>query len=355
MIRRLPLLCVALASLTATAAAQRPFERLFYYVDNETSYRSLVAHIDQVTVVAPQVYTVDSLGIIWGGLDRRVLELAQRRGVRVMPLVVNEGFHGPSLRRLLADSAARERAVRTMVQLCHDHGYWGIQFDIENVNLQDRGLLTAWYTEAANALHRAGFVISIAVVHRAEDVPGPLGYHRFLYESWREAYDLEALARVGDFVSVMSYSQHTRRTPPGPQAGLAWTRQVVDYFLRFMPPEKLSLGIPLWGEHWYTRYDATLPERARSWSETVTYAWGSGLAERNGARLRWDEEQGVTYGFYENGGTYEWLFLEDERSFRAKLALARQKNLRGFSAWVLGPEDERIWDVLRAEGRLPIR
>ena len=186
-------------------------------------------------------------------------------------------------------------------------------------------------------------------------MPGPLCYHRFLYESWRDGDDLEALARTGDFVSVMSYSQHTRRTPPGPQAGLVWTRQVVDYFLRFMPPEKLSLGIPLWGEHWYTRYDATLPERARSWSETVSYAWGSGLAERNGARLRWDEEQGVTYGFYENGGTYEWLFLEDERSFRAKLALAREKNLRGFSAWVLGPEDDRIWDVLRAEGRLPIR
>jgi spore germination protein YaaH len=343
--------CLALAVPGPRSAAQQPLERLFYYVDTETSYSSLVRHIDQITVLGPQIYTVDSLGIVWGSIDRRVLELAKRRGVKVMPLVVNEGFHQPSLRRLLADTAARGRATRALVQLCRAHGYWGIQFDIENVNLEDRDRLTAWYGEAAKALHAAGFKISIAVVHRPEDVAGPLGYHRFLYESWREGYDLAALAKVGDFVSLMSYAQHTRRTPPGPQAGLPWVRDVVEYFLRFMPPEKLSLGIPLWGEHWFTRYDNTIPERARSWSETVTWTWGSGLAERNGARLEWDSVQAVTWGSYENGGTFEWLFLEDVRSFRAKLAVAKEKKLRGFSAWVLGPEDERIWEVLRAEAR----
>jgi spore germination protein YaaH len=343
---------VALALAVRSAAAQQaaPSERLFYYVDSEQSYTSLVKHIDQITVLGPQVYTVDSLGIVWGGIDARVMTLAKRHGVKVMPLIVNEGFHQPSLRRLLADTAARGRATRTLVALCKDNGFWGIQFDIENINLEDKGRFTAWYTETAGALHAAGCKISIAVVHRPEDFAGPLGYHRFLYESWREGYDLAALAKVGDFISLMSYAQHTRRTPPGPQAGLPWMREVVDYFLRFMPPEKLSLGIPLWGEHWFTRYDNTIPERARSWSETVTWTWGSGLAERNGARLQWDSTQAVTWGYYENGGTFEWLFLENARSFAAKLALAREKRLRGFSAWVLGPEDEGIWEALRAGG-----
>ncbi|MGH7720568.1 MAG: glycosyl hydrolase family 18 protein [Gemmatimonadaceae bacterium] len=343
---------VTLAAIVpAPLSAQRAAERLFYYVDNEDSYTSLVANIQQITVVAPQVYTVDSLGIVWGSLDRRVLDLARRHGVKVMPLIVNEGFHQPSLRRLLADTAARARATRTMAELCRSEGYWGWQFDIENINLQDRELFTAWYTETARALHDARCTISIAVVHRPETMPGPTGYHRFLYESWRDGYDLAALARVGDFISVMSYSQHTRRTPPGPVAGLPWMRDVVEYFLKFMPPEKLSLGIPLSGQHWYTRDDPSVPERARSWSESVTWSWGSGLAERHGAALHWDAEQAATWAYYPNGGTYEWLFLEDVRSFRAKLDLAKEKRLRGFSAWVLGREDERIWEVLRAEQR----
>jgi spore germination protein YaaH len=335
------------ALLSPRGAAGQGMERLFYYVDRESSYQALVKHIGQITVLGPQVYTVDSLGLVFGSMDRRVMDLAKRHNVKVMPLVVNEGFNQPALRRLLADSAARNRAVASLVALCRDNGFWGIQFDIENINLQDRDRFTAWYGDAARALHGAGCTISIAVVHRPDELPGPSGYHRFLYESWRAGYDLAALAATGDFISIMSYSQHTRRTPPGPQAGLPWMRDVVDYFLQFVPPEKLSLGIPLWGEHWYTRDDPSLPERARSWSETVTWTWGSGLAERNGAALHWDSTQAVSWAYFDNGGTFEWLFLEDVRSFQAKLALIKERKLRGFSAWVLGPEDERIWDVLR--------
>jgi len=44
-----------------------------------------VKHIDQIAVLAPQVYTVDSLGIVWGSVDRRVQDLARRHGVKVIP------------------------------------------------------------------------------------------------------------------------------------------------------------------------------------------------------------------------------------------------------------------------------
>ena len=100
------------------------------------------------------------------------------------------------------------------------------------------------------------------LVHQTDDLAGPTGYHRFLADSWR-TFDLAALGKVADFLSVMSYDQHTRRTPPGPVAGIPWVRSVTEYFLRFMPPEKLSLGIPLYGDYWSARADPT-PERART-------------------------------------------------------------------------------------------
>lgn len=343
---------VTLAMLSIIPCAEsgaQALERLFYYVDKEDGYQSLVRNIDQISVLGPQVYTVDSLGIVFGQLDSRVLALAKAHNVKVMPLVVNEGFNGPALRRLLADTAARARATRSLLELCQRNGYWGIQFDIENVNIQDRDLLTAWFRETANALHRAGFKLSIAVVHRTEETAGETAYHRFLQESWRAGYDLAALAQAGDFISLMTYSQHTRRTPPGPGAGLEWMRANIDYFLKYVPKEKLSLGIPTYGGHWFTRWDPSIPERARSWSESVNWTWGSGLAERHGATIHWDSAQGVPYAFYPNGGVYEWLFLENAQSFREKMTLAKSNRLRGFSVWVLGPEDPAIWDLLRAE------
>ena len=337
-------LAAALIVATHSARAQGA-ERLFYYVDREDSYRSLLAHVDQITVLGPQVYTVDSLGLVYGSLDRRVAALAKARGVKLMPLVVNEGFNQPALRRLLADTAARTRAISSLVELCRRNGYWGIQFDIENINVQDRDRFTSWLTDAARALHAAGFTISAAIVHQTDDLPGPTGYHRFLADSWR-TFDVAALGRVADFLSIMSYDQHTRRTPPGPVAGMPWVRSVTEYFLRYVPAEKLSLGIPLYGDYWSARPDPS-PERVRTSASSVSWFWGSGLAERNGATVKWDDVQQVPFASFEVGGTFEWVFLENARSFRAKLALVRGRKLRGFSAWVLGTEDDGIWEEVK--------
>ena len=121
------LAAVCTSPLTAPRQSNaQALERLFYYVDREDSYESLVKNIDQITILGPQVYTVDSLGIVFGELDSRVLALAKAHRVKVMPLVVNEAFNQPALRKLLADTAARGRATRSLVQLCQQNGYCGI-------------------------------------------------------------------------------------------------------------------------------------------------------------------------------------------------------------------------------------
>lgn len=349
MLKYVGAITLAITLASAGAHAQR-VERLFYYVDRETSYESFVANVEQIDIVGPQVYTVDSLGIVYGSLDPRVKQLARQHGVRVMPLVVNEGFNQPALRRLLADTAARNRATRSLARLCREEGYWGIQFDVENVNIDDRDRFTSWYTEAARALHDAGCTISVAIVHRLSDEAGPTVLHRFLQDSWRAAHDLEALAGVGDFISFMTYDQHTRRTPPGPVSGLTWMRSAIEYALRYVPPEKLSAGIPTYGRHWLTQADPG-PDRVRAGMQGINWSWGSALVERNGGAMQWDSIEHVPFAHFSNGGIWEWVFLENARSFESKLRLVREKKLRGFSAWVLGGEDPRIWDLLKTVPR----
>ncbi len=352
------LAALALVALTSVALAGVPLpaqartappaggERFFYYVDNEASWRSFVANADRIDVVGPQSLTVDSLGIVFGTVDAKLLEIARAKGIRVMPLLVNEGFQQPALRRLLADTAAQARAIRSLVALCRTHGFWGIQFDVENINIQDRDRFTAFYRRAADALHADGRAISIAIVARWSDDEHATSYHRFLMDSWRGGFDLAAIAAAGDFVSIMTYDQHTRRTPPGPVAGLPWMRRMVEFTLRHVPPEKLSLGIPLYGRHWFAQSDATVPARASVGFAQASWAWGSHLAERAGVPVQWDATEGTAWARLDVGGTWEWLFLEGVRAFEAKLALMRAQRLRGFSAWVLGPEDVRIWRTL---------
>lgn len=335
-----------LLSAGSPLSAQSP-ERLFYYTDNEAAWASLTANIDRISVIAPTGYSVDADGVVWGEVDPRVLQLARERGVPVVPLIVNPGFDQAMLSALLADDAARARAIAWMLEECRRHGYAGMQFDFENVSIQDRDALTRFYRETSAAFRPAGLQLSIAVVHRPDDFPGPTRYHQWLFRNWRAGYDLQALGEIGDFISIMSYSQHTRRTPPGPQASLPWQEEVIEYFLRFVPADKLSLGIPTGSQHWYTsQEDRIQPEMARSYSENIPFARAMALAERYGAEMEWSERQQVPYAFYERGGTFEWIFFEDARSFRAKLGLVGKHRLRGFSVWVLGSEDPLVWEAL---------
>ena len=335
----------ALLLAAAPATAQTP-EKLFYYVDREDSYNSLVRNIGKISVIGASGYYVDQQGTVWGDVDARVRKLAAERNVLVMPLLINPGFNQAELHEFLVNASARARAIASITEIATRNNYWGIQVDFENVSIDDRDALTTFYREAADALHRAGKKISIAVVHRPDAQPGPTRYHKWLFANWRAGYDIKALADAGDFITVMTYSQHTRRTPPGPNAALPWVDEVVRYFLQFMPPSKLSLGMPTGGMRWYTsQEDRITPELARSYSETISYTWAMGLIERYGAKLTWDDEQKAAFAYYPNGGTFEWIFVEDARTFKAKYDLIAKYKLRGFSVWVLGSEDPRIWTL----------
>jgi spore germination protein len=331
--------------------AQRSIERLFYYTDNEAAWESLQRNIAEISIVAPGRYSVDEDGIIWGDVDARVLRLARQHEVPVMPLVVNPGFNQEMLHRFLVNDDARGRAVASLVELCRRHGYAGIQVDFENLSINDRDAFTRFYRELATALHRDGYMISAAVVHRPDELAGPSQYHKWLFANWRAGYDLAAIGEVSDFVSLMSYNQHTRRTPPGPQHGMPWIREVVEYTLRHVPANKVSMGIITNSMHWYTsQEDRITPELARSYSAVLGHGRAVGLAERYGGTWRWDEEQQNAFTYFANGGTFEWIFLEDARSFAPRLALVDEYNLRGFSVWVIGSEDPEIWTLLRRRG-----
>ncbi|NIR50063.1 hypothetical protein GWO43_16285 [candidate division KSB1 bacterium] len=340
------LILAVLITLPVFSQPQK-IEALFYYYNSEASFESLKKNADKVSILAPGGYSVDEDGIVWGSVDSRVLKLARKHNVKIMPLIVNPGFDQEMLHKLLTNDVARKRAIKSMVGECQTHNYLGIQFDFENLNINDKELFTQFYKETAEALHTAGFQLSIAVVHRPEEYPGNTKYLKWLFKNWRAGYDLKALAEHGDFISVMTYSQHTRRTPPGPNAGVPWMTRNIEYFLQHVPPEKLSVGIPVASMHWYTAHDnERYHVNARSWSRSLSYSEAIGIVEQFDAEITWHEEQKVPYTFFENDGVFEYIFFEDARSFQHKFDLVQKYKLRGFSVWVAGVEDPKIWDIL---------
>jgi len=326
-----------------TPAAPKAPEALWYMTDGEASVQSFLAHADRITIVAPQVFMMDSAGTVWGAVDARVVATARARHVQLVPLVMNPGFDQASFHRVLNVPDARRRAVHNLAALCREQHFAGLQFDFENVHVADRDAFTAFARESADSLHAVGCTLSAAVVPRAGEFPGPTAYHGWIYDNWRGVYDYKALADALDFISLMTYAEHTGGTPPGPVAGYPWMRQALDYVLSLgVPPAKISLGIPSYSDWWYPDYDARTGPRMRG--RDISYATGTGLLARHDVKPVWDDAQKTLYAFWSNDGINEFLFLEDARAFAAKLALVREHGLRGYSVWVLGLEDPKVWE-----------
>lgn len=345
---------LAFASACATQNAQTPpaesantpraLEAVWYTRNSAATTASFATHASRISIVSPQVFAFDTMGAIHGALDPEVVRIARAEHVQIVPLIMNPGFDQALMHRVLTTPRPRANAIRSLAALCRDLQLDGIQFDVENVHVSDRDAFTAFVRESVDSIHRAGCTVSAAVVPRMSDDRGPTPYHQWMYDNWRGVYDYKALADTLDFLSYMTYAQHTGGSPPGPVGGYPWIQACLEFVLTLgVPPEKLSLGIPGYSDHWYPTYNAE--SGSRMTGRDISYARGQELLTKFSVTPQWDTVQKSPFAMWENDGVFEHLWLEDERAFRAKLELVTTYKLRGYSVWLLGLEDERVWNL----------
>ena len=317
-------------------------ERLFYITSSPDAIASFEKNARSVSIVGPQSYRVDPEGNLTGQVPASILTIARKHKVPVMPLIVNPGWNLELFHKLVNNPAARARMIASMVSLGKRHGFWGWQFDFEQIHVSDRDSLSRFYREAADALHANGMKISIAVYPDPGDLQNPSDYHRWLWDYLVGAYDLKALSRAGDFITLMTYLQHTPRTPPGPVGGLPYMERVVRTALaQGVKSQQLSLGIAFFSMHWQTEWSAE--RKGYSWGRGLNWRGVSDLVQKAGATVQWDAVQGASHARWEQHGVFEYAWIEDATALAPKLALQKRYGLRGISVWRIGQEDPGVW------------
>ncbi|HEY6385082.1 MAG TPA: glycosyl hydrolase family 18 protein, partial [Candidatus Acidoferrum sp.] len=326
-------LAASFTFLAPAGRAQQP-KALFYMTREPKSVRSFLAHADKIDLLVPAWYAVDADGLVSGGPNPLVLKTAKLHHVSVMPLVANGDFVQEDFHKLLKNAAAKESMFAQLIRACKENGYTGFQFDFENVHWTDREALSVMVHDAAAALHREGLQLTIATVPNAPGEPGEGGFSAWIYENWRGAYDLKALAQSVDLICLMTYDQHTRWTAPGPVAGWTWTTGNLDYALGFVPPQKLSLGIPLYGYHWFAgtpaKSDDKSGDKPNPSAEYIGTDDAVDLAKAYGGHIEWDATDRVAWFYFYRADMREWIFFTDAHTFRERYTLVKDRGLQGF-------------------------
>lgn len=314
--------------------------RLYYYVDDQRSFESLQAHAAGIDVLAPQAFWIDPQGALHGQIPARVLELAGRAGIPLMPLVFNQRFNRATVSAVLENPAARALAIQYLPYLAWRNHCVGFQIDFENIAPQDRQLYSEFVRQAAAALHRYGMLLSVALVPRFSDLPyGASKPGKAAPGQWAAAFDYRALGDAADFVTLMAYDNFGREDPPGPIAGFDWVNRALAFALSRIPASKILLGIPLYGREWAaTRHGYS--------AHSLTFADIDSLLVNRNLDARWDARGQAPWFRYRAGGSVRTVYFENDRSLREKLGLVPEFHLKGYAAWRIGSESPSFWTLV---------
>lgn len=290
----------------------------------------------------------------------RLFKEAHNHGTRVV-LTLTQMKNGPIL-SLMDDPKAQQTAIDQAVKLVTDRGVDGINIDLEysgdpGQNYRDK--FTKFVTDLTNRMHEAvpGSKVTVSVYASAVKDP--------------KIYDIASLSKTADGIFMMAYdfavagSDNAIPTAPlyGHSAGKYWydISSAVDDFLKYMPSDKLILGVPYYGYN-YLVYEPKVKAATRPWyswrgkpaAQPYSVAKNNLKPDKDGIdayREGWDSDGQVGYIAYHVQDTDTWrmIFLEDERSLGIKYDFAQNKKLAGVGMWALGNDEGKpeLWDLLR--------
>lgn len=173
--------------------------------------------------------------------------------------------------------------------------------------------------EAAERMNALGYPVSVALAPKTS-----AGQKGLLYEG----KDYRGLGQAADHVLLMTYEWGYKYGPNMAVAPLSMVRQVVDYAVTEIPPEKIMLGIPNYG------YDWPLPfVQGTTEALTVGNVVAVQIAVRNDARIQFDPVAASPFFRYTREGTAHEVWFEDVRSLKEKFELVKEYGLRGCGYW----------------------
>jgi spore germination protein len=282
------------------------------------SIRQQGGHID---VYADFAYQLQVDGQFTGQINTLALKESLERNIA--PLILFHNFNGKifdpiPLRSVLSSTTSQKNCIHQMMNLLPSSTA-GVHVDFEGVEATYRIPFLSFLESLRAALHERGILLTIAIPAKRSEWEAP-------------GYDFAGIGKLCDSITLMTYDEHFAGGSPGAIASLTWMTQSLDYAIRYIPQEKILLGIPAYGYDWSNEPTQLVPMRDIP-----------NLAAKSNARILWSDIAVEPYFYYWHGRSRHSVWFENELSTKIRLGFVKSYRLRGIAIWRLGYETNRFW------------
>jgi len=302
-----------------------------WWETDTSSLNSLSNNIDMIKTIAPFWATLDAEGTITdrGGNDHNsVVKLAHQNNVSVLLMVNNakQEQNNAPIHTVLTNPSLRTKAITNLETYIKKYNLDGINIDFEMVDAQDKDNLSAFMQELSAHLKPQGYIISIDVFPKQDES-----------NDVSIAYDYAQLAKYADKIMIMTYDNHGSWSEAGPIADIHWVENNLKYALKFIPKNKLYIGIAGYGYDWSSKG-----------VESLEYGPIMNLVQRFNSPIQWDEPaKSPHFDYTGSDGVTHQVWYENSESLKYKLDLVNKYDIAGAALWKLGEEDPGYWQVFK--------
>ncbi|MDO5522245.1 MAG: glycosyl hydrolase family 18 protein [bacterium] len=234
---------------------------------------------------------------------------------------------------LLTNEALQDTLINNIISNMQAKGYYGLDIDFEFIYPEDADRYVAFVEKIRTRLNAVGFELMVALAPKtSSDQPGTL----------YEGHKYQELGAAANTALIMTYEWGYTYGPPMAVSPLNKVREVMDYAVQEISPDKIYMGVPNYA------YDWTLPyvkgtSRARSLGNVEAVD----QAIRYNVPIQFDTlAQTPYYNYQADDGSYHEVWFENAQSIDAKLKLVPDYGIRGVAYWNLMKYFPQNWLVL---------
>lgn len=255
--------------------------------------------------------------------ESELIQISYQYGVKpiltLTPLGPDGRFSNNLISAVINSADNMENLINNLLYTMNLKGYQGLDIDFEYIKAEDRQAFVDFVTLVTERMNRNGYSVSVDLAPKVSATQQGLLY---------EGKDYVALGAIANSVLVMTYEWGYTYGPPMAVAPINKVREVLDYAVTAISPDKINMGIPNYGYDWPLPY-----ERGVTKAKTIGNIEAVQIAIQYGARIYFDEVAQTPYFNYVDNGIRHEVWFEDARSLQAKMNLVYEYNLRGISYW----------------------
>ena len=297
--------------------------------------QSKIQAIPGLNVISPTWFSlINGEGDVSNLASLDYVKWAKSKEYQVWGLFSNS-FDPEKTHAALKNFKTRQKIIRQLLQYANMYQLDGLNIDFENVNVEDRDLVTQFVKELTVQMHQAGLIVSMDITFISSS------------GNWSQFYDREKLAHIVDYLIVMAYDEQWGNSPvAGSVASLPWVENNLKKLLEVIPNERLILGVPTYTRIWkeQTTPGGNIEVSSKAYNMDDVNQW----IKDHGLTVTYDEKTGQDYAEYydEKEKARYKVWLENDKSLQKRSSLLHQYQLAGIASWNRSFANEKAWNTI---------